>query len=234
MAHKEPVGHQGRSMAEGSAGARLQILATEHWSLLATRSLTYSEGFSRVGMFFTVLTGAVIALALLAQAEHFNQAFVSVALLILSVVFIIGLATLGRLSALNREDVLWVAAMNRLRHAYLEMDPDLAPYFYTDTHDDIKGTLATMGLAPPGRRIVSDLAHGSTTLPAMLAVIVEVVAGVLGALTAAELGTGEGVAILVGAGTFLVMATLVGVLMQRSFMAFASGLQARFPSNGGC
>lgn len=230
MAHNQPTGDGERSIASGSASARLQILATEHWSLLATRSLTYSESFSRVGMFFTVLTGAVIALALLAQAERFNQAFISVALLILSVVFIVGLATLGRLSALNREDFLWVAAMNRLRHAYLEIDPDLAPYFYTDTHDDMKGTLATMGLGTPGRRILSDLAHGSTTLPAMLAVIVLVVAGVLGALTAAELGAGEGVAILLGAATFLIMATVFGLLMQRSFMAFASGLQARFPS----
>lgn len=182
-------------------------------------------------MFFTVLTGSVVALALLAQAEHFNQAFTSAALLILSVVFIVGVTTLGRLSALNRDDLLWVAAMNRLRHAYLEMDPELAPYFFTDTHDDMKGILATMGLASPGRRIVSDLAHGSTTLPAMLALIVEVVAGVLGALTAAKFGAGEGVAILVGAATFMVTATVYGLLMQRRFMAFARGLKPRFPSD---
>lgn len=231
MAHNQPATDQKRSIASGNASARLQILATEHWSLLATRSLTYSESFSRVGMFFTVLTGAVVALALLAQAEHFNRDFTSVALLILSVVFIVGLTTLGRVSALNRENVLWVAAMNRLRHAYLEMDPDLAPYFLTDTHDDIKGTLVTMGLPIPGRRRLSDLAHGSTTVAAMLAVIVEVVAGVLGALTAAELGAGDGAAILVGAATFLILATLFGLLMQRSFTAFASGLQSRFPSD---
>lgn len=231
MAHNQPAGDQERLIASGNVSARLQILATEHWSLLATRSLTYSESFSRVGMFFTVLTGAVVALALLAQAEHFNQAFTNVALLILSVVFIVGLATLGRLSALNREDILWVAAMNRLRHAYLEMDPDVAPYFFTDSHDDIKGTLATMGLAAPGRRIFSDLAHGSTTLPAMLVVIVLVVAGVLGALTAAELGAGDRVAILVGAATFLVIGTGFGLLMQRSFIAFAAGLKPRFPSD---
>ena len=28
--------------------AKLQVLATEHWSLLATRSLTYTESLSRV------------------------------------------------------------------------------------------------------------------------------------------------------------------------------------------
>lgn len=32
---------------EPAAASRLQILATEHWSLLATRSLTYSESLAR-------------------------------------------------------------------------------------------------------------------------------------------------------------------------------------------
>ena len=38
--------------------ARLQILATEHWSLLATRSMGYQESFSRAAMFLSVLSGA--------------------------------------------------------------------------------------------------------------------------------------------------------------------------------
>lgn len=231
MVQSQPVGDAGGSVGSGDPNARLQILATEHWSLLATRSLTYSESFSRVGMFFTVLTGAVISLALVAQVEHFNQAFTSVALLILSVVLFVGLATIGRLSALNREDLLWVAAMNRLRHAYLEMDPYLHAYFLTDSHDDMKGILATMGIrAVPGRRIISDLAHGSTTLPAMLGVVIDLVAGVLGALVASSFGANEAVTISVGAVTFLVTAGLFGFLVQRSFLAFAATLQARFPS----
>jgi hypothetical protein len=36
---------------------RAQILATEHWSLLATRSMTWNEIFSRASMFVTVLPG---------------------------------------------------------------------------------------------------------------------------------------------------------------------------------
>src|SRR5215472_19020758 len=47
---------------ESSAAARLQILAAEHWSLLATRSLTYNEALSRVTIFLAILSGAVIAL----------------------------------------------------------------------------------------------------------------------------------------------------------------------------
>src|SRR5439155_295389 len=41
-------------------GEVLQILATEHWSLLATRALTYQESLGRVNMFLTILSGGVI------------------------------------------------------------------------------------------------------------------------------------------------------------------------------
>jgi hypothetical protein len=37
-----------------------QFLATEHWSLLATRSMTWNEIFSRTGTYLTVLSATVI------------------------------------------------------------------------------------------------------------------------------------------------------------------------------
>src|SRR6184192_3723148 len=48
-----------RSGSDAAAAARLQILATEHWSLLATRALTYNEALSRVTIFLSILSGAV-------------------------------------------------------------------------------------------------------------------------------------------------------------------------------
>ena len=60
-----PAGH------DPAAAAKLQILATEHWSLLATRSLTYTESLGRVNVFLAILSGAVIALALAAIAVGF-------------------------------------------------------------------------------------------------------------------------------------------------------------------
>jgi hypothetical protein len=62
---------------DAGAAAKLQILATEHWSLLATRTLTYNEALSRVTIFLAILSGALIALALVAQADHFGAIFIS-------------------------------------------------------------------------------------------------------------------------------------------------------------
>src|SRR5487761_938918 len=102
-----------------SAAAELQILATEHWSLLATRSLTYTESLGRVNVFLAILSGAVIALALVAQADRFGPTFISIALLTLLVVMFAGVATIARLMQLNRDDHRWVVGMNRLRNGYL-------------------------------------------------------------------------------------------------------------------
>src|SRR6202521_2859632 len=71
MGVEQPPGGELPKDADGAK--RLQILATEHWSLLATRSLAYTESFSRVSMFFSVLSGAIIALALIAQAGRFGK-----------------------------------------------------------------------------------------------------------------------------------------------------------------
>jgi len=139
------------------AAGKLQILATEHWSLLATRSLTYTESLGRVNVFLAILSGAVIALALVAQADHFGPTFVAIAVLTLLVVLFTGIATIARLMHLNRDDYRWVIGMNRLRHAYLELHPELEPNFITSPYDDVPGALRTLGIditaepIPPSR-----------------------------------------------------------------------------------
>jgi len=64
------------------AAMHLQVLATEHWGLLATRSLAWNESFTRAGMFLTTLSGAIVALALIAQATDFGAGFMLFALVV--------------------------------------------------------------------------------------------------------------------------------------------------------
>src|SRR5215831_20738615 len=94
-------------------------------------------------MFITVLSAAVVALALVAQATAFGSEFRLYALLVLPVVLLVGVATRIRLSDANIEDFGLVMGMNRLRHAYLELAPELEPYFVTSHHDDEPGMLQT-------------------------------------------------------------------------------------------
>jgi len=156
---------------------RLQILATEHWSLLATRSLSWNESFSRASMFLTLLSGATVALALVAQATKFDQAFVTFALLLLPLVLGVGWTTFVRLTEVNNEDAFWVAGMNRLRKAYVEMEPELAPYFVTGTTDDTAGLMQTYGTHPGGIGL-----HGLITTPATVGFVNSAIFAVLVAI----------------------------------------------------
>ena len=108
---------------------QLQVLSTEHWSLLASRSLAWNESFSRAGMFLSALSGAIVALALVAQASDFGEGFRLFALVILPVVLFIGITTLLRLGIANYHDGLTVIGMNRIRAAYFERVPEVQRYF---------------------------------------------------------------------------------------------------------
>jgi hypothetical protein len=213
------------------AAAKLQILATEHWSLLATRSLTYTESLGRVNMFLAILSGAVIALALVAQADHFGPTFISVAIFMLSIVLFVGVATVSRLMALNRDDYRWVVGMNRLRHAYLELHPELAPHFVTSPHDDFKGALQTLGIEfTIGKAGLGSAFHGLQTLPGMLSVIVAADAGAIGALIAFAIGLPLYGVLIAGAVAFLLAALLMGFWGSRNVRRFSPSLEARFPT----
>lgn len=74
------------SGAETSPHA-LTILTTEHWSLLASRSMGYLEAMSRASLFIAALSGAVVSLALVAQATDFGDGFFAFAPVVLPVVF---------------------------------------------------------------------------------------------------------------------------------------------------
>ena len=124
---------------------RVQILATEHWSLLSGRNLVYNEVFSRAGIYLTVLSASVVSLALVAQATDFGDGFYVFALLVLPVVLVLGYGTYIRINDANAENVWFMQGMNRLRHAYLELVPELEPYFVSSHHDDEQGIRGSLG-----------------------------------------------------------------------------------------
>ena len=217
---------------EAGAAARLQVLATEHWSLLATRSLTYNESLSRVTIFLAILSGALIALALVAQADRFGSAFVAIAIPTLLIVVFAGISTVARLMALNRDDYRWVIGMNRIRRAYLDLLPDLEPHFITGASDDLRGALLTLGIESPeasGR--VGSIFHLLQTLPGMLTVIVAAVGGAVAALTALAVGGSSTALVLAGAAGFVALLALLTIWGSRSFGEVPPSLRPRFPSD---
>jgi hypothetical protein len=122
---------------------RAQLLATEHWSLLATRSTTQSEVLSRITTFLMLVSASIVSLALIGQATRFDRRFVTFALVLVGMVILVGALTQVRLGNAAIEDLGHVIGMNRLRAAYVELDPGVERYFVTSAHDDDDGIWQT-------------------------------------------------------------------------------------------
>jgi hypothetical protein len=203
------------------------ILATEHWSLLGTRSLIWNEAMSRTTVFLTVLSASIVALALLTDATGFGRRTTAVALVLLSVVFLLGLATYGRLVQINSEDVAITRAMNRLRHAYLVMAPDLRPYFSTGHHDDERG-IATTHLLGMGSHLQT-WPHFLVTTPTIVATVDAAVATAMVVLAGLTVEAPTGAVVAAGVVAFLVIWGAL-FLLQRLNLGVLRDTSARFPT----
>ena len=227
---------EGSSAGEGTAGSpdpladprALQILSTEHWSLLTARSLVYNEAFARSGMFLAFLSATLLVLGLISTATGFSDGFLVVAAFLLALDLFVGYATLGRIGAASNEDLRYLQGMNRLRHAYHEMVPGLDRYFITSPYDDFDSVAAFYG--PADSSALRSLVHGFTTAPGMLAVICSAVAAVLVAvllLLATHDPMVAGIGALVG---FLVLFFLSAYFGYRSATTFTHTMTPLWPA----
>src|SRR5947207_5344535 len=173
----------------------VDILTTEHWSLISSRTLGYQEMFGRATVFVSILSGFVVALAFLAQATHFGRATLTFALLLLSVALFIGITTFVRSVAINFEDALWVAGMDLLRRAYVKIVPETAPFFVTGN----QGEIEQRSLAHGAPQSLTNLADSLTTTSSVVATLNSVLAGSLAAALVAFFNAGPIGAASIGA-----------------------------------
>ncbi|HUQ44848.1 MAG TPA: hypothetical protein VM451_10640 [Candidatus Limnocylindria bacterium] len=186
---------------------RAQLLSTEHWSLLATRSMSWNEAFSRTGMFLSTLSAATVALALAGPAMAFGSAFPLFALVVLSVTLFLGLATYIRLLQVNNEDLYWVAGMNIIREAYTKLSPGIEQDFITGHSLDTDAMARTFAAVD----VTSHVSpwHMLVTTPAVVAVISSAIAGVIGGLLAAQVSMSLEIAVLAGIAVFVIAVALL-------------------------
>jgi hypothetical protein len=225
MKQQPPLGKPPSLEGPDPGNLQAQLLATEHWSLLATRGMTWSEIFSRTGTYLTVLSATVIALSLVANATGFGSDFRMFALLVLPVALLIGLATYFRLLEADIEDAWLVIGMNRLRHAYLELAPELEPYFIASHHDDAPGMMQTYAF-----RSRVGFTHWLSGSPMIVGVIDAVVTGVLASIVCQAAGAGQALGTVVGVVAAVAIAAGLGAMAYRKVRQVGREYQPRFPS----
>jgi hypothetical protein len=207
---------------------RAQFLATEHWSLLATRSMSWNEAFARTSMFLSVLSAATVALALAGPAMAFGDAFTLFAVIVLSVALFLGIATFVRLVQVNNEDLYWVTGMNRLRARYVQLAPGIERDFVSGYSLDVEGLARSFGAFDVTSS--PSVFHALLTTPAVVAVISSTIAGVIVGLVVQQLGAAAELAIGIGVVTFLVGVAASLAYGRREMRRYiARAIEARIP-----
>jgi hypothetical protein len=206
----------------------VQIMSTEHWSLLTSRSLANNEAFTRGGMFLTFLSTSFVALALVAQAMTFGSEFLTVAAVVLAFDLVIGITTYGRINGANVDDLRAVYGMARIRHGYTEIAPIVAPYFTSATHDDIATVISAYG--SPASSGLGLLLYGLTTSGGMIALITSMVGGILAAVLSLIIGVSGGLVVWVGVGGGVLVFAILYALTAGSVTRHQEKLTPLFPA----
>jgi len=208
-----------------SPALRVQLLATEHWSLLASRSTTQNELLVRIAIFVTLVSASVVGLALVGQATDFSGRFDVFAIVLFSVLVVVGTLTLLRVANGSYEDMAYVIGMNRLRAAYAELDPGITRYLVASPHDDERGIAQTYAYFPHSSAVVQPLASSSMLILSVDAVVAAVLAGLV-----ANAADGSGVVIGVAAASGAAIYLLASLSwFARGYRTVQRDYAARFP-----
>jgi hypothetical protein len=184
-------------------GARLGPAATfattEHFNLQTARAQTVSESNGRASIFLAALSSNLIALAFIGQMSSLGVAFYAFALILLPVLAFVGGVTFLRLVQCSIEDLAYARRIARLRGFYLQVAPELRPYFVV-----LPGEPSST--PPVGARVPSAW-QLTLTAAGMVAVITSIVTGACAGLALVAAGVPSlaipvGVGALVGAGAF--------------------------------
>ena len=179
---------------------RAQILATEHWGLLAARGTAQSEVLTRITIFLTLVSAGLVTIGLLRQASEFAGGFATAMLAILAFLCLIGFMTVVRVMNVAEEDMMYVVAMNRLRGAYVDLDPGVQKYFLAAIADDQDGMKQTYSFL---RRRGPSVLIGSSSM--LLFVVDACVWGLFGGAVVTVSGGSVGWAVAVGAAAGLAL-----------------------------
>lgn len=134
----------------------LQILMNEHINLQATRAATTAETNGRTNIYIGAVSSALVAIAFIGQVLEMNQSFFIFTLILTASLLYIGIVTFLRVYQSGLEDTNCSRGINRIRHYYREIAPQLKPYFILSDKDDMAGMLRNLAVTDsPWQMLVS-------------------------------------------------------------------------------
>ena len=224
-ARPAPTGDQQATEERAALGA---ALTAEYGVLAGALSTAWSASLTRTSLFLFSLSASGVALGFAAQAGVASPTFRAFGLALLPVLLFLGVATFVRLVELQRESVIYITGMNRIRHYFVETVPASRPYFVLPIHDDAFALYRSMGTGMrrhPPRYVFPNLVAQTQGI---VGVVAAAVAAALVGLAAAPAGD---VAAWASA-ALAFAATVIGLFTywQRSFSELQRSIEPISPT----
>lgn len=216
------------SMTADERSTALAILGSEYALLGSALGAAWSASLNRTTIFLGVLSAAGVAAGFAAQGGIESGSFVSVALVVLPVMFFLGVATFVRLVQVQRESIVYIAGMNRIRYFFQQIAPKTRPYFVLPAHDDGSALFRSPGTGMPLRPPRFQLLYLLVQTQGVVGVITAAVGGAFGALLVARVA--PDLSWPLGVTLFVVAAAGLFVYWQRSLTELMRSIRSVNPT----
>jgi hypothetical protein len=205
-----------------------QVLIAEYSVLMTAMTAAWSASLTRTSLFLGVLSAAGVAFGFAAPGSLDQTSFLGIALAVLLLVLFLGVATFVRLVQVQRESMVYLVGMNRIRYFFQQAVPWSRPYFVLPTHDDMRAMYRSIGSGMPVRPPRIQLLHLTVQTQGIVGVVTSVVAAGCAAIAASPLGVvAPWVAAVVAFG--ITSIALFGY-WRRSLLEFDQALQPLNPT----
>lgn len=200
------------------------LITTEHFTLQTARSATISDANGRSSLFLSTVSSSLVALAFTGQIDTSMSLFFLFALVLFPALIFLGIVTFARVLQSAIEDTIYARAINRLRHLYVEMAPQLADYFLLSTNDDAASTLRNAGITPGRWQMF-------LTTAGMIGVINSVLIGAFAGLVAGFRGLPTTLWLVAGVAVFAISMLLHLRYQWRRWSQVEARLPVMFPGS---
>ncbi len=204
------------------------MLTTEYTVLMSALSAAWSASLTRTSLFLGVLSAAGVAFGFASVGGLDSTTALVVAFLVLLLVLFLGIATFVRLVEVQRESMVYVTGMNRIRRFMQEAAPAAGPYLVLPVSDDETALYRSIGTGMRGRPPRLRLLHLTVQTQGIVGVVTAVVAGGCGGLAGAA--GGGVVAWSLASLAFLVTLVLLYVYWHRSLADIRATLAPHYPT----
>jgi hypothetical protein len=205
-----------------------EVLSAEYNTLMAALSAAWSASLNRTSLFLGVVSAAGVAFGISSQGGIDSSTFRAVAFLVLLLTLFLGIATFIRLVEVQREAMVYITGMNRIRHFFAEFAPAARPLFVLPTHDDESALYRSIGTGMHWRRPRFRLLNLTVQTQGIVGVITAVIAGGCGGLAGSAAGPALGWTL--AAAGFVLTLCLLFLGWHRSLAELRARLVPMYPT----